>query len=576
MKEKIKILIQNIKHRHPKAIIIVAVLFITTVVVGASVFAVLNKSGIANAENSSSAKTYNPIDDPSVVAILGFDATTTGNKVFSNSWPGEVISSEISQIQPQREGVVVDWRVHIGDNVSAGEVLGKISAAPATPELIKMLAEQTEAANKSKSQAVIADSFASKEQKRLESLKNALNGSSASSTDLSFLVLESLRKKVESKKDIVRSFIERTLSNHVSTLTSFTDWRYLRFGGLNKQYGLYSPSVQNSFEMSFIKLAEKLKGSTDLPIEEAQNYFSLVVQLANNSGNPADYPAVNEFKMTASADQKEFLDVISDYRMAQADLADKETEYKIMINEGGATLEKDRLMAHAEEDAAEASYNTVSGAINGGSYIVSPRNGTVSAIYKKVGELVDPTMPIAVVAGYGSDNLTIRMSIPNNIRKPLRGDLLSVVRPGFPREVHKVKITGVGTSLDETGSYMADAVILDHVDWPAGASVRVIPSENSITPVIKLSSILWNEADGHYMFGVSEAGRIFKRKITIGRTLGSSVEVYSGIKNGDRYLVSPEEDFKENMLLENVLPKDSEGSSSAGSSEKKPMGGMEM
>ena len=150
------------------------------------------------------------------------------------------------------------------------------------------------------------------------------------------------------------------------------------------------------------------------------------------------------------------------------------------------------------------------------------------------------------------------------------------MRPGFPKEVHKAKITGIGTSLDEMGSYMADAIILDNVDWPAGASVRVIPPENSVTPVIKLSSIMWNETDGHYLFGVSEIGRIFKRRITLGRTLGSSVEIYTGIKNGDRYLVSPKDDFKENMLIEDVLPKESEGNSSDRSSEEKPMGGMKM
>ena len=80
--------------------------------------------------------------------------------------------------------------------------------------------------------------------------------------------------------------------------------------------------------------------------------------------------------------------MLSDYRMVQTELDDKETEYKIMVNEGGAMVEKDRLMAQAEADAAETAYKTVAREINGGSYIISPRAGTVSAIYKKVGDLV--------------------------------------------------------------------------------------------------------------------------------------------------------------------------------------------
>ena len=201
--------------------------------------------------------------------------------------------------------------------------------------------------------------------------------------------------------------------------------------------------------------------------------------------------------------------MLSDYRMVQTELDDKETEYKIMVNEGGAMVEKDRLMAQAEADAAETAYKTVAREINGGSYIISPRAGTVSAIYKKVGDLVDPTMPIAVISGTNNSNLIVRMNIPNNIVKPKKGDEISIVRPGFPRDIYKAKILGIGTTLNEAGSYMADAVLIDKVNWPASASVRVIASENSNLPIIKISSILWDENGLPYMLGLSEGGRIF-------------------------------------------------------------------
>ena len=122
-----------------------------------------------------------------------------------------------------------------------------------------MLAEQAETSSRSKAQASIVDEFSSKEKKRLEALKSALNGNNVSNTDLSFMALDSMRKKVISKKSTVRSFIERTLSSHVSVLTNFTDWRYLRFGGLNSQYGIYSPNIQSAYEIALLKLADKLK-----------------------------------------------------------------------------------------------------------------------------------------------------------------------------------------------------------------------------------------------------------------------------------------------------------------------------
>jgi multidrug efflux pump subunit AcrA (membrane-fusion protein) len=79
-----------------------------------------------------------------------------------------------------------------------------------------------------------------------------------------------------------------------------------------------------------------------------------------------------------------------------------------------------------------------------------------------------------------------------------------------------------------------------------------------------------------YVWGVSDAGRIFAKKITIGRTLGSSIEVYEGLKNGDRYIVDPTQNIHEDTLLENLAPKDSSSDAPAKSGEKAPMGGMEM
>ena len=236
-------------------------------------------------------------------------------------------------------------------------------------------------------------------------------------------------------------------------------------------------------------------------------------------------------------------------------------------------VEKDRSMAHAEADAVETAYNTISREITGGSYIVSPRAGTVSAIYKKAGDLVNPMMSIAVVAGYGGDDLTVRIRIPNNVQKPARGDILSVVRPGFSRDIYRVKITGVGSTLDDTGSYMADASLLDKTDWSSGLSVRVIAPKDSGTLTIKVSSVWWNQAGEPNVWGVTEARRIFAKKITIGRTLGSMLEVYSGLKSGDRYVIRPTPDLQEDMLLPEQVESKNSSEESDG---EESMGGMEM
>ena len=198
---------------------------------------------------------------------------------------------------------------------------------------------------------------------------------------------------------------------------------------------------------------------------------------------------------------------------------------------------------------------------------------------KKPGEFVGPGMPVATVTSKVNDRVLVRMSIPNNIQKPKIGELLSVIRPGFETDIKKVQLVGIGSSLDD-GSYMADAVFIEPTKWPVGASVRVLASKNS-TVLIKYSSIIWSESGKPTVWAVSEADRIFAKEILTGRTLGASIEVYEGLKNGDRYIASPTSDIKENMFLGDLIktssPRENNGANPAKSGkDEDDMGGMEM
>jgi multidrug efflux pump subunit AcrA (membrane-fusion protein) len=149
----------------------------------------------------------------------------------------------------------------------------------------------------------------------------------------------------------------------------------------------------------------------------------------------------------------------------------------------------------------------------------------------------------------------VRIRIPSNINRPAPGDLVTVIRPGFTNDKRQAKILGVGSSLDETGSYSADAILTDSVDWPVGSSVRVIPVKNSNTPSIKSSSIFWSEGGIPHIWAVTDAGRIFAKKITIGRTLGDSIEITEGLRSGEKYITDPTLDIGENMFVDDLIKK---------------------
>lgn len=511
--------------------------------------------------------------ESSLVSVVGKNEFSGPNGKVGNSWPAEIISNQISQVQPQREGIISDWRVRIGESVYQGQVLGKISAPPGTPELISMLSEQTESLAMAKATAEATNDYTNKEQIRLNGLEESLSGDIEKS-DQVFGALQSMRENVRVKQNALRSLIERSLANHVSMITNFTDWRYVRSGGLNRGlYGVYNQNIQNSYENALLILAEKLKIQIDTPIIEAQDYFQLAVQLANNSGMDAV-----DFKTDVAMDQEDFLDFLSEYKEAQAEVADKETEYKLMIREQGAILEKEKAMAAAGLKAAEQAYSTVYSEIKGEAYIRAPRAGTISAIYKKIGDLVDPGMAIAVIAEKSNANLIARIRIPNNILKPKIGGVFSVIRPGFPNDRFEVKIVGIGSSLDETGSYMADAVFLKNPDWPVKSSVRILRPDSSTSQVIASESLLWDENGSPYVWSVSVGDRIYKTKVKIGRLLGTSVEIYEGIKNGDRYITTPNAEIRENMLLDEIFDVTTEenGNESSGSRGHDSMPGMEI
>jgi hypothetical protein len=208
----------------------------------------------------------------------------------------------------------------------------------------------------------------------------------------------------------------------------------------------------------------------------------------------------------------------------------------------------------------EATYNTVKAASTGNYPIVAPKSGIISSIMKRPGEFVGLGMPVAVVTTAGSDDILVRMRIPSNIQKPKVGESLSIVRPGFKTDIQQAKLVGVGISLDETGSYVADAVFTQATKWAIGASVRVLAPVNQ-TVFIKPSAVFMNEEGMPTVWAVSEADRIFAKKITLGRTLGNSLEVYTGLVNGDRYITNPRPDIRENMFLvdiEVVSPKDND------------------
>lgn len=512
------------------------------------------------------------------------------------SWPGEIISLGNVEVQPQREGTIVEWTAKIGQKVVKGQALGKLSAPPKTPELIKMLAEQAQDLAKMKGEAQAIIDFSKKNIQQLSALRGAIqaNLAAVSSTlnDLNGLgksnipasanaALEQLQAVVDIKKTILRKTIELTLnrqvqkfSNTVSNPINF-QVSYLKFG-----FGAADSFTAKNYEAYVFKLANELKDPEALPLATAKNLAQAAIRLVNAS-IATEYLPLSDLRQMANDDQINFLAAIKEYEEAKAELAMQEVEYKDRqvelnernteygltqleqekeyaeqlkeINEKIAMLEKDQQMAKVNVKASAAAYGTVARSINEGLIIVATQAGTVSAIYKQNGDFVEPGMPVASINTGDKTQRFVRFHIPSNLPIPEAGTSLTIMRPGYPQEVKKVKLIGAGTALGVNGAFVADAEFVDPINWPVRISVRVMPPRGFITStLIPFAAVWWDNQAQANVWLVTEEDKIRPQQITIGRTLGDKIEVSEGLQSGNRYVSQASPGLTQGMTLKDI------------------------
>ncbi len=519
------------------------------------------------------------------------------------SWPGEIVSLGNIEIQPQREGTITEWKVNIGQKVFKGQILGRLSAPPATPELTQMLAEQNESLAKARGQAQAIANFAEKNKLQLIALREALGKNNIqieaganNAKDLSIsksaiaarTVLDQSRLVAEVKRKKARTTIEQGIVKTFPLLTgSYND--PLSLYKTNGYFPIYFPSSigltnsqsRDKYVNALFKLLNDLKDPNALPQESGQAYFSaaLSVVSASFAGDGITEQYITDLREAVTVSQSEAIEAIKEYEEAKLETANKDSELVMAetgyaeqikeIDEKIAMLEKDQQMAMAEVKASEAAYGTVSGSINGGLNITSPQNGVVSAIYKKNGEFVSPGMPVASINSGDNKERFVRFYIPSNLAMPEPGTELTIMRPGFANNSKKVKLIGTGTALSGNGSYAADAKFIDQIDWPVGGSVRVMPPQGLVSTIsVALAAVWWNDNAEANVWLVTEENRIRPQQIKIGRTLGDRLEVLEGLQPGNRYALKALPGMVAGQMLTDVKVEAEQQTNDSNSSEE--------
>lgn len=470
------------------------------------------------------------------------------------SWPGEIISPNDADVQPPREGTIVSWNVTIGEYVNAGEVLGRLSAAPLTPELATTLAERAAEVAQAKSKLSSTQNFVGQSKTQLTTFTTNDTAQRAIDEAKQAAIAAGETAKGVLRQAVVQEFSEFSGNNRdilSSKDTAFSTILPWWFGATNS-------SLRDKYIMATVKTVTALE-KDPVPQQEGLAYFLAATQLAAasiSSGEGFTQTQLNDLRELISDHQASFNEAVEKYREALLTVSEKEKEYAERNRDTAnknTELDRDQIVAEAEYEAAKAAYDAASGAITGGTAIIAPKSGNVSAIHGQIGEFVSPGKTVASISSGIHTNKLVRFRIPSNVEVPKKGETVKVIRPGFAKDVRTATIVGVGTALDGNGAFMADARVQGELEWPAHLSVRIVPEKRtSQTIAVPFDAVFWDEVNHPHVWVVKEGGLVASQAVKTGRTFGDAVEVLEGLTLGDTYIAQATENITEGMRIEDA------------------------
>lgn len=539
-----------------KKILLGALLGITVTGAGAIAINIPAKDTLALVAASQAEASASSVEVAIFGATSSSDISGTGN-----SWPGELVSLGSVPVQPTREGTIASWNVHIGQKVFAGQVIGVLAPSPQMPDTVAMVAEKAGDAAMSRANAEAKRIYAAERIKELTLLRENAEQSLVSSQALleGGVTQGADLSMIGAKKEVVRAILRSTLAKTYPTfsgsITPPIKWSSIT---LISPIGQQNSKLRDQFPVVYFAAKSDIDTTGKSPVESGLAFYDLAIKLADASlpdGASLTGEILAELKTMLHQDQQDFITAVDEEKKTELMAVDtKKSSFEQLrdIEREISTLKQDLAMAEGDVSAKEVAYQTVRSGVQGNLSIIAPRSGTVSSITKKIGEFVGPGIPVAVVTSDKENEYIVRFRIPSNIHKPEIGQEFYVTRSGFPEVMPRAKLIGVGNSLDDTGSVMADALLLEPVDWPVGVSLRVMMPSLSDTPEVSLSSLWWDSKGDPNVWAVSEALRVYAKKVTLGRTLGEKIEIYSGLSRGDHYIAKIVPGITEDMLLGDV------------------------
>lgn len=237
----------------------------------------------------------------------------------------------------------------------------------------------------------------------------------------------------------------------------------------------------------------------------------------------ATYQRYLRLKEEESASRQEFDEVEARHRQAEAALA-----------RTGAMVEAARRRIQQAEAAVSSASVSRKDAT-----ILAPYDGTVTAKMVEVGDLAAPGTPLVVLekkGGYRAD-----LVLPENHLQAVRlGQKLKVGISALEDRVLEGVIETIVPSADRQSRSFLVKVTLprdDSVRSGMFARIQIPLGEERILLIPESAVVSQGQLTGVFLVDAEQIARF--RLVRAGKLLGDLVEVVSGLKEGDRYVVSP-------------------------------------
>ncbi len=258
---------------------------------------------------------------------------------------------------------------------------------------------------------------------------------------------------------------------------------------------------------------------------------------------------------------------------AQAELVDARLQYQRY-----KTLVEKDLVARQDYDTAVARYDKAKAGVDSAragikvaqanlanaqaaleyTYIRSPFAGVVTTKYAEVGEVVAPfgaavNARAAVVTMADLNSLMVEVDVAESnldkvrVGQPCEISLDAIPDRRFPGEVHMIVPTAdrtKATVLTKVKFLESDDRILPEMSAKVAFLSRPLEPQERTPRLIVPKNVLVDRKDGSFAFVVS-GNRVKMVPVKRGETMGDLVEVASGLKEGDRVVISPPASLKD-------------------------------